>query len=191
MTEPEQAKSQSAARSKSGAALTLALWAIGVGLQFAVPLLRDRVTLSDDLYVGSFLAPWWTFLQVLLLAGLLAMFRRRSEGWSNTGRITFAVVGALLFSLLESNLLTTLLGQGVPLADDPVRVALMWSTPLAFYGVPAGLVIFSWIRRDPRFTLPRALGTGLVFIGIASFAYVVWLGHLWELYYRPFGAGSV
>jgi len=172
-------------------ALTIALWVIGVALQFAVPLVRDPTTLSDDLYVGSFLAPWWVFLQVLLLAGLLAMFRRRSEAWSNAARFTFAVAGVFLFALLEPNLMTALLDRGTPLVEDPVRIALMWSTPLAFYVVPAGLVVFSWLRRDARFTLPRALGAGLVFIGIASFVYVLWLGHLWELYYRPAGAGSV
>jgi len=191
MTEAEQTGTQPLQRNPGGAALTIVLWIVGVALQFAVPLLRDRVTLSDDLYVGSFLAPWWVFLQVLLLAGLLAMFRRRSEAWSGAARVTFAVAGAFLFALLEPNLMTVLLDRGNPLAGDPARIALLWSTPLAFYVVPAGLVVFSWLRRDARFTLPRALGAGLVFIGIASFVYVLWLGHLWELYYRPDGAGSV
>lgn len=178
-------------RPATGRWLTAALWAIGIGLQFAVPLLRGKVSLSDDLYVTSFLAPWWVFVQVALLAGFLALAGRFVRAWSGRSRLLLALAAAAVFALLEPSLLTTLIDRSVPLANDPVRAALMWSTPLAFYLVPAGLVIYSWLQRDPRFTLPRALGSGLVFIGIASFPYTVWLGRLWYLYIRTSGGGSV
>ena len=174
-----------------GALLTAAFWAVGVGLQFATPLLRDRVPLSDDLFIGSFLAPWWLFAQVILLAGFLVIFRKATDGWRRGARIGFAIAAAVLFSLLQPELITLVIGTGVPLADDPLRLALLWSTPLAFYLIPAGLVVYSWLKRDARFTLFRALGIGLVVIGVLSFPYILWLRHLWELYIEPQGGGSV
>jgi len=178
-------------REKGGALLTAALWVVGVGLQFAAPLLRDRVPLSDDLFIGSFLSPWWVFAQVALLAGVLALFARVSMKWSSGGRAGFAIGAALLLALLEPNLITQLLGQDVPLADNPVRMALIWSTPLTFYVIPAALVVYSWLRRDPRLTLMRALGLGLVVIGVLNFPFILWLTHLWEVYVRDSGGESV
>lgn len=175
----------------TGRALTLGLWALGIGLQFAVPLLRDRVSLSDDLLVTSFLAPWWVFTQVLLLAGFLVLVRRFMRAWRGSARLAVGIASALVFALLEPSLLTTLIDPSVPLAQDPVRAALMWSTPLAFYLVPTALVLWAWLWQNARFTMPRALGAALAFIGVASFPYVLWLGRLWYLYIRTSGGGSV
>lgn len=175
----------------TGRGLTLGLWALGIGLQFAVPLLRDRVSLSDDLFVTSFLAPWWVFAQVALLAGLLALMRRPLRTWSGSARLAVGIASALVFALLEPSLLSTLIDPSVPLAQDPVRAALMWSTPLAFYLVPTALVLWAWLWQNARFNIARALGAGLVFIGTASFPYVLWLGRLWYLYIRTSGGGSV
>jgi hypothetical protein len=77
---------------------------------------------------------------------------------------------------------------GTPLNASPVRTALLWSTPLAFYLLPAALVIFSWLRRDRRYTLLRALGIGLLSIGILNFPFILWLTHLWAVYYQPMGS---
>jgi hypothetical protein len=188
------ATNSEAAAEKSGATgvwLTAALWAIGVGLQFMAPLLRDRVPLSDDLFIGSFLAPWWLFAQVALLAGVLKLFARRAESWSGTSRILFAVGLAAVLALLEPDLLTQVIADDVPLSQNPMRVALIWSTPLSFYLVPAGLVIWSWAWRDGRLTLSRALGLGLVVIGVLNFPFILWLTHLWELYVKSSGGESV
>jgi hypothetical protein len=38
-------------------AITVALWAVGIGLQLAAPLLRDRVPLSDELFIDSMVMP--------------------------------------------------------------------------------------------------------------------------------------
>ena len=171
--------------------LTLALWLLGVALQFAAPLLRDQVPLSDDLFVSSILTPWWVFLQVLLLAGWLSIFRRKSVKWTERTKIFFAVISALVLMLLEPNMLTLIIAHEVPLRLNPVGANLIWSTPLFFYVLPAGLVIYTWLKRPHWLTLGRALGLGLVLIGILNFGYILWLTHLWDLYLRPSGSGTV
>jgi hypothetical protein len=171
--------------------ITATLWAAGVGLEYASPLLRDKVPLSDDLFITSFVTPWWVFIQVLLLAGWLWIFRRKAEKWAQSPRLIFAVVSALILMLLEPNMLTLIIAHEVPLSQNPVGAALIWSTPLFFYVVPAGLVIFSWLKRPQWLPVSRALGLGLVIIGMSSFGYILWLTHLWDLYFRPFGGESV
>jgi len=183
--------SESTPHRRWGTLITAAIWAVGVGLQFAAPLLRDRVPLSDDLFIGSFLAPWWSLGQVMLLAGFLTLFRKAADGWNRGRRKGFAIAGAVLFSLLQPEFITQLVGNEVPLADNPVRVALLWSTPLAFYMMPAALVVYSWLKRDARLTLPRALGVGLVVIGLLNFPYILWLTRLWRLYVEPQGGEGV
>jgi hypothetical protein len=37
--------------------------------------------------------------------------------------------------------------DGIPVEQDPGALAQMWSVPLAFYLVPAGIVVVSWLRR--------------------------------------------
>jgi hypothetical protein len=180
------------AASRRGRWITAALWAIGIALQFAAPLLRDRVPLSDDLLITSMLAPWWLFLQVCMLAGLLKLFRARAEAWGDGVRVAFALAAALILMLLQPDLLTQVFASGnVPLSQNPARVALLWSTPLAFYVVPAAIVVVAWLRRGRPFSALRALGWGLVSIGVLSFPYILWLTHLWKVYYEPQGADSV
>jgi len=127
----------------------------------------------------------------LLLAGWLWIFRRMSERWTERSRIIFAVVSALFFMLLEPNMLTLIIAHEVPLSLNPVGANLIWSTPLFFYVLPAALVIFSWLKRPRWLPVARALGLGLVIIGILSFGYILWLTHLWDLYLRPAGEGTV
>jgi len=171
--------------------LTLALWLAGAALQFAAPLLRDKVPLSDDLFITSMLAPWWVFLQVLLLSGWLWLFRRGSGRWTQKARVFFALVSALVFMLLEPNMLTLIIAHEVPLRLNPDGANLIWSTPLFFYFLPAGLVICSWLKRPFWLPLARALGLGLALIGILNFGYILWLARLWDLYLRPAGSGTV
>jgi hypothetical protein len=162
-----------------------------VGLQFAAPMLRDRLPLSDDLFITSILSPWCVFMQLALLAGWLWVFRRKSERWSSRVRVSFAVASALILMLLEPNLLTQIIAHEVPLSLNPERAALIWSTPLFFYIVPAALVIFSWQKQPQWLPFARALSLGLVIIGISNFGYILWLTHLWDLYFRPFGGQGV
>lgn len=172
--------------------LTPLLWAVGIGLQFAAPLVRDRVPLSDDLLISSMLAPWWTFLQVCLLAGLLAILKRTSLRWSPAARTTFAIVAAALVALLQPWFLSMLfVRDGIPVEQDPVALAQLWSVPLAFYLVPAGIVVVSWLRRSARFSAMRSLGWGLVFIGVVNLPFQLWLTHLWDTYIRTSGGESV
>jgi hypothetical protein len=88
-------------------------------------------------------------------------------------------------------MLTLIIAHEVPLSLNPVGAALIWSTPLFFYLLPAALVIFSWLKRPLWLPLARALGLGLVIIGVLGFGYILWLTHLWDLYIRPFGGGTV
>jgi len=171
--------------------LTAAFWTLGIALQFATPLLRDRVPLSDELFVGSFLAPWWSFLQVALLAGALRLLRGPTASWERPKRIAAGIAAGLFFAVAQPELITQVIAPDVPLGDDPLRVALLWSTPLAFYVVPAAIVVYAWVRRDARLSLTRALGIGLVVIGVLSFPYILWLTHLWDVYVRTSGGGMV
>ena len=183
--------SQNPRSGSRGIWLTLALWLAGVALQLAAPLLRDKVPLSDDLFITSILTPAWVFLQVLLLAGWLWIFHRKSAKWTGRARIIFALVSALFFMLLEPNMLTLIIAHEVPLSLNPVGANLIWSTPLFFYIMPAALVIFSWLKHPHWLPLARALGFGLVLIGILNFGYILWLTRLWDLYLRPSGSGTV
>ncbi len=163
--------------------LTGAVWAVGIGLQLASSLLRDRIALSDDLYLTSLIAPAWTFLQVCLLAGALRLTRRRAEAWSTRGRVAFGAGAAVVFMLLQPGIISLLLaGPGAFDPADRVALALLWSTPLALYVVPAAIVVWAWVRRDGRVSLPRALGYGLIAQGILNFAFITWLNHLWAIY---------
>jgi len=192
MTANENGRSRQKGRSFSqGIWLTLVLWLAGVALQFTAPLLRDRVPLSDDLFITSMLTPAWVFLQVLLLSAWLWIFRRRSQNWTVRTRVIFALVSALFFMLFEPNMLTLIIAHEVPLRLNPVGANLIWSTPLFFYVRPAGLVIYSWLKRPYWLPLARALGLGLVIIGILNFGYIHWLTNLWDLYLRPAGSGTV
>ncbi len=183
--------SQNPRSASRGIWLTLALWLVGIALQFAAPLLRDKVPLSDDLFITSILTPWWVFLQVLLLTGWLRFFHRKSAKWTERKSIFFALVSALFFMLLEPNMLTLIIAHEVPLRLNPVGANLIWSTPLFFYVLPAALVIYSWLKQPHWLPLVRALGLGLVSIGILNFGYILWLTHLWNLYLRPAGSGTV
>lgn len=190
MTDSSSSSTSSMSRRTGDRWLTAALWAIGVGLQFATSLLRSRVSLSDDLFIGSFLAPWWLFLQVALLAGVLAIARRAATKWSLRRRVVFAVIAAIVCMLAQPDLIT-LFANRTSLGFSPVNLVLVWSTPLFFYVMPASVVIYSWLRPGSRLTTVRALAIGLVIIGVMSFPYILWLTHLWDIYIRSSGGGSV
>jgi hypothetical protein len=164
-------------------AVTGAAWAVGIGLQLAASLLRDRVSLSDDLFLTSMIAPAWTFLQVCLLAGVLRLMRRRAEPWRTRSRVVFGIGAAAACMLLQPGVLLLLLsGPAAFNPADTVALALLWSTPLALYLAPAAIVVWAWVRRDGRVSLPRALGYGLVAQGVLNFAFILWLNHLWAVY---------
>jgi hypothetical protein len=164
-------------------AMTIAVWIVGVGLQLGAPLLRDRVPLSDDLFITSMVAPAWTFLQVCLLAGALRLMRRRTESWSVRRRAVAGAGVAVAFMLLQPGFVSLAMTAGAGFDwSDGVSVALLWSTPLALYVVPAGIVVWVWARGDGRVSLPRALGYGLVAQGVLNLGFILWLTHLWELY---------
>jgi len=166
-------------------ALTGAIWVVGIGLQLAASLVRDRLPLSDDLFITSMIAPAWTFLQVCLLAGALRLARRRAEPWSTRMRVVFGVGAAVVFMLLQPGIISLLLaGPAAFNPADKVALALLWSTPLALYIVPAAIVVWAWVQRDGRVSLPRALGYGLVAQGVLNFAFIAWLNHLWQIYVK-------
>ena len=166
-------------------ALTGAIWAVGIALQLAASLVRDRLPLSDDLFITSMIAPAWTFLQVCLLAGALRLTRRRAEPWSARSRVVFGFGVAVVFMLLQPGIISLLLaGPAAFSPADRVALALLWSTPLALYVVPAGIVVWAWALRDGLVSLPRALGYGLVAQGVLNFAFIVWLNHLLTIYVK-------
>jgi len=161
-------------------ALTGVIWAVGIVVQLSASLLRDRIAFSDDLYLTSLIAPAWTFLQVCLLAGALRLLRPRAKAWSTRSRAWFGVAAAAVFMLLQPGILSVLLNGFDP--ADKVALALLWSTPLALYLVPVAIVVWAWSRPEGRVSLPRALGYGLVAQGVLSFAFMLWLNHLWAIY---------
>lgn len=169
---------------------TIVFWAIGIALQLAAPLLRDRVPLSDELLINSILMPVWTFLQVCLLAGLLRLLRKQSEGWSPSRRTTYGVVAAAAFMLLQPGTIEVLFGIS-DLGRDHLKAALLWSSPLAFYVVPAFFVVWEWLRRGRPAAALRTLGIGLIFIGVVNFPFILWLTHLWRIYVNTQGGGQV
>ena len=162
-------------------ALTAIVWVVGIGLQLAASPLRERTTFSNDLYLTSLIAPAWTFLQVCLLAGSLRLMRPRAASWSARSRAWFGVAAAAAFMLLQPGILAVLLNGSNP--TDKVSLALLWSTPLALYLVPAAIVVWAWSAG--RVSLPRALGYGLVAQGVLDFAFIIWLNHLWVVYLKP------
>lgn len=173
-------------------AVTPAFWVIGIALQLAAPLLRDRVPLSDDLLITSMFVPLWVMGQLLLLAGFLRAVRTSTDGWSEGRRLGIGLSALVAFALLDAQVVTVVVeaatGQsGVSLGRDPVRLALMWSTPLTFYVVPALLVVLSWYRRGDLMTFPRVLGLTFVLVGVMNFPFIYWLTHLWDVYYRSQG----
>lgn len=169
---------------------TIAFWAIGIALQLAAPLLRDRVPLSDELLIDSIIMPVWTFLQVCLLAGLLRVLRNQSEAWSPSRRATYGAVAAVAFMLLQPGFAEVLFG-GADFARDHLKAALLWSAPLAFYVVPAFFVVWEWLRRGRPAATARTLGIGLVFIGVVNFPFILWLTYLWRIYVNTQGGGQV
>jgi hypothetical protein len=162
-------------------ALTAVIWAAGIGLQLAASLLRERITFSDDLYLTSLIAPAWTFLQVCLLAGALRLMRPRAASWSSRSRAWLGAAAAAVFMLLQPEMISALLNGFNP--ADKVALALLWSTPLALYLVPAAIVVWAWT--SGRVSLPRALGYGLMAQGVMNFAFIVWLNRLWVVYLKP------
>lgn len=174
-------------RTASGAWITGALFAVGIGLQFVTPLLRDRVDLSDELFIASFLYPWWFFLQVVLVAVIFGLMSGVSRVWSTWRRSVFAVVAIVILALPQPDLIAWLQDG----SWGPLRLALVWSTTLAFFVVPTALVAYAWITKSPRLTMMRALAFGLIANGVLSFPHILWLNHLWEIYVRASGGGSV
>jgi len=161
-------------------------WVIGAALVFVVaPFVRTRVPLSDELDLGSIILPVWTFLQLVLLAGLLKWLRPRSATWSAPQRVLLAVGCALAVGVLQPTVLSLLSRLGdetaIPLSRDPLQVALLWSTPLLFYAIPAGIVTVAWVRWD-SFRLSRVLGLSLVALGLLNVGAIFWFTHLWARY---------
>lgn len=77
------------------------------------------------------------------------------------------------------------LSEDLFIISIPVRIALLWSTPLAFYLLPATLVLLAWLWQDKQMSLLRVLGLGLLFIGLVNFPFILWLTYLWNVYYQP------
>ena len=105
-------------------------WVIGLVLVLGVaPLVRARVSMSDELDLYSMLLPVWTLLQLALFAGALSWLRVHSTGWSVAVRAILAFVIALIIGVLQPVILTsisTIIGSSAaPLAGDPLQAALL------------------------------------------------------------------
>jgi hypothetical protein len=97
---------------------------------------------------------------------------------------------AVVFMLLQPGFIEVLFG-GTDLSRDPLKVALLWSAPLAFYLAPAFFVVWEWVRRGRPAAALRTLGSGLAFIGVVNFPFILWLTHLWRIYVNTQGGGLV
>ena len=163
-------------------------WVIGLVLVLGVaPLVRARVSMSDELDLYSMLLPVWTLLQLALFAGALSWLRVHSTGWSVAVRAILAFVIALTIGVLQPVILTsisTIIGSSAArLAGDPLQAALLWSTPLLFYVIPAGIVAYSWVR-SATLRVVHVLGPASVVVGVLDIVAILWFTHLWSLYVR-------
>jgi len=163
-------------------------WIIGLVLILGVaPLVRSRVSLSDELDLYSLLLPVWSLLQLGLLAGALWGLRGRATGWSVTARAIVALAMAVIVGVLQPVILTsisTVLGSSAaPLPGDPLQAALLWSTPLLFYVVPAAMVAYSWVR-SATVRVVHVLGLASVVVGVLNIVAIFWFTHLWSLFVR-------
>lgn len=161
-------------------------WASGATLILVLaPLVRSTMPLSDELDLGSIVMPVWTFLQLCLLTGVLAWLRPRTAGWAVIRRALVSFAAALAVGMFQPSILSLVSRIGdktaIPLDRDPLQVALLWSTPLLFYVIPAGLVTADWMR-SRTFRPSRILGTALVALGLLNIAAIFWFKLLWSLY---------
>jgi len=171
---------------------TAALWIAGFAiLFFALPLATSRVPLSDELDLAAGLVPAWSFLQVCLLAGVLAALRRRAGDWSPRARTVVAITIAVLIGLLQPWAISILIGRGSESLADPIQVSLAWTMALVFYVMPSVVVIAAWLRRERPVPTLSALGLALFVIAVGSLPYVFWLTHLWRVYVEPSGGETV
>jgi len=135
--------------------------------------------------------PAWSFLQVCLLAGVLAALRRRAGDWSPRARTVVAITIAVLIGLLQPWAISILIGRGSESLADPIQVSLAWTMALVFYVMPSVVVIAAWLRRERPVPTLSALGLALFVIAVGSLPYVFWLTHLWRVYVEPSGGETV
>jgi hypothetical protein len=166
--------------------ITIALWVVGITLQLARPWLCTRFVLNTDNFLISFIAPIWAFMLVCLLAGLLRVFRKLAEKWSNLWRVVFAIVSAVVLMLPQADLIEIFRESGrFPHYIDPMRYILLWAIPLIFYAVPAMIVVISWLQHNHLVSTLRALGVALVIIGVVYVPFGFWLNQLALKYTQP------
>lgn len=172
-------------------AITSLTWALAGALVLVVaPAIRSQVPLSDELDLGSLLLPWWSLLQIAVLALVLRALRKRSLSWSTARRAwTGTTLAALVFLLSPSvlSLLSSVLGDDLArLGRDQVQVALLWSTPLLFYVIPAALVVYMWSKNE-RFTVARSVGAAAIAIAMGNLVAIFWFTSLWARFVRTGG----
>lgn len=153
-------------------------------LQFAAPLLRDRVPLSDELFIDSMLIPVWTAAQLALLAGVLRLAGRWARSWTPVARITLAVIAALAVMVLQPFFVQALFFRGSITFNwnDPLAVALLWSVPAFLWAVPAGLLVAAWLRSGGAGGVMRSLAWAEVALAALNLPFILWLTHLWAVY---------
>ncbi|HSK46665.1 MAG TPA: hypothetical protein VLA05_01520 [Coriobacteriia bacterium] len=166
---------------------TAFFWIAGLGiLFFLLPLVKAQVSLSDDLDLAAGLVPAWTFLQVCILAGILAATRTRSEDWTPRARTAFGISVGAAVALLQPWFVSLVLGRlETPLTADPVQFGVAWTMPVVFYVLPAVTIVGAWLRRERPIPTVSALGLSLFIIALSSLPYVYWLTHLWRIYIEP------
>lgn len=161
-------------------AVTAALFTAALGLQLAAPLLRDRVPLSDALFIDSVLIPVWTAVLLGLLAMVLWLATRRGDSWPPAGRIAWGVGVGVVIGVLHAFGASALVG-GMPVDTmGPVEVALLWGIPAILWLVPAAALLIGWARS--RWRIARSLAVALVALGVLNFPFILWLTHLWAVY---------
>jgi len=166
--------------------ITIAIWVVGISLQLARPWLCTLFALNTDDFMVSIIAPLWSFMLVCLLAGLLRVLRKLTEKWGGLWRVVLAMVLGVVLMLPQADLIMVFRESiRFPHYIDPLRYILLWVTPLTFYVVPAALVMISWLQHNRLVSTLRALGLGLVFIGVIYVPFGLWLNQMLLRYTQP------
>ena len=166
--------------------ITITIWVMGIALQIARKWLCTLFNLNTEWFMMSIMGPLWSFMLVCLLAGFLRAFRRPAEKWSNFGRVAFAFVATLVLSIPQVDLIMALReGWSFSYLIRTMRLVFPLYTALAFFFVPAAIVVFSWLRYNRSVSTVRALGMALVIHGLVYVPYGLWVNQLIIKYSQP------
>jgi hypothetical protein len=162
-----------------GKLITLAIWVAGFSLLLARKWLIRVFGLNTEWYIASIAGPAWAFFLVVCLAVFLRLFRRLAEKWSQRWRAVFALATAFVLALPQQDLIVTLRGGWYfQHTVNPFWLILPAVTALAFFILPAAVVLAAWLGHNRQLSTLRALGLALVIHGLVYVPFGLWVNTL-------------